>query len=233
MSLLSIVQEFCERTQLPVPASVLGNSDPQVRQIKALLKEEGDALAMRGDWSFMVREYTHTTLAQESQLALSTLTGGFRFILNETMWDRTDQRPIPQIGSMLWQRAKALVSASPRYHYRIQGGSLLMTPAPSAGHTVAFEYLSQYWIYDLAGNLGSDFDDDVAGLLLPDQLLTMGLRWRWKKEHGLEYAEDFRDYEMQVKDYLGRDGGKATLRMDGMVRVPSPGIGVPEGNWSL
>jgi hypothetical protein len=37
---------------------------------------------------------------------------------------------------------------------------------------------------------------------------------------------------MQVKDALGRDGGKQILYMDGWQnRGPQPGIFVPVGNW--
>lgn len=233
MSVLTIVQQFCERTQLPVPQTVIGNSDPQVRQIKALLTEEGNALAMRGDWEILVREVTHTTLAQEDQGFMTTIASGFRYICNETMWDRTDMLPVPQIGSSIWQRLKAVVSSGPRYKYRIRGGKLLINPTPPADHTLAFEYLSKNWVSDVAGNLSTAPVEDDATTLLPEQLILMGLRWRWKKEHGLEYAEDFRDYEMQVADYLGRDGGKPVLQMDGAVREPRPGIFVPEGNWSL
>ena len=69
-------------------------------------------------------------------------------------------------------------------------------------------------------------------MLLPETLLLMGLRWRWKKEKGVDYAEDFRTYESQVKDALGRDGGKPILNM-GMDcnRGARPGIFVPQGSW--
>jgi hypothetical protein len=60
----------------------------------------------------------------------------------------------------------------------------------------------------------------------------MGLRWRWKKEKGLDYAEDMRTYEMQIKDELGRDGGKQILQMDNLT-TKRPGISVPDGNWNL
>jgi len=60
----------------------------------------------------------------------------------------------------------------------------------------------------------------------------MGLRWRWKKENGFDYAEDFRTYETQVKDAIGRDGGKPILHQDeNPWRGPAPGIFIPEGNW--
>lgn len=235
MSLLTIVQAFCERTKLPSPSTVIGSSDMLVMQVRALLEEEGDALSRRGDWEGLTYEVTHTTLAQEDQGAMTSIaTNGFRYIKNETMWDRTDKLPVPQMHSTLWQRYKAVVSTAPRYRYRIRGGKLLMTPTPTAGHTVAFEYISKNWILSADGlTYKSAFTLDSDTLLLPEELLRMGLRWRWKKEQGLEYAEDFRDYETQVADALGRDGGKQVLYMDGGFPQARPGIIVPEYSWPL
>jgi hypothetical protein len=59
------------------------------------------------------------------------------------------------------------------------------------------------------------------------------LRWRWKKEHGLEYAEDFRTYEGEVANALGRDGGKPILYQDGTAPRAKPGVIVPEYSWNL
>ena len=71
-------------------------------------------------------------------------------------------------------------------------------------------------------------------MLLPEELLLMGLRWRWLREQGLDYAELFRTYEMQVKDALGRDGSKPILRMDdGGWRGPRPGVIISPGSWEL
>jgi len=235
MSLLTIVQAFCERTKIAAPSTVMGNSNEMVKQLRALLEEEGDALSRRGDWEGLTFEATHTTLAQEDQGAITSIaTNGYRYIKDETMWDRTDKLPVPQLHSTLWQRYKAVVNASPRYKYRIRGGKLLMTPTPTAGNTLAFEYVSKNWILSAdALTYRRAFVLDTDTVLLPEELFLMGLRWRWKKEQGREYAEDFRDYEMQVADALGRDGGKQTLSLDGGYPQAKPGIIVPEYNWNL
>jgi hypothetical protein len=235
MSLLTVIQSFCERTQLPVPATVIGTNDAQVKQVRALLEEEGEALSRRGDWEGLTFEATHTTLALEDQGAITSIaTNGYRYIKDETMWDRTDKLPVPQMHSTKWQRFKAVVSAAPRYNYRIRGGKLLMTPTPTAGHTLAFEYVSKNWILGVDGTTyKSAFTLDTDTFLIPEELFKLGLRWRWKKEHGLEYAEDFRDYEMQVADALGRDGGKSVIYLDGGFPQTRPGVIVPEYNWPL
>lgn len=235
MSLLTIVQGFCQRTNLPVPSTVMGNSNGLVVQMRALLEEEGQELSQRGLWEALVREATHTTLAASDQgTIISIATNGFRSVLHETMWDRTDRLPVPLINSSAWQRLQATAAVTPRYRYRLRGGKLLLTPTPPAGNTLAFEYLSKNWILGVDGTTYKElFTLDTDTLLLPEELLRLGLRWRWKKEKGLEYAEDFRTYETEVANALGRDGGKPTLYMDGSQPRVRPGVIVPEYSWDL
>ena len=68
---------------------------------------------------------------------------------------------------------------------------------------------------------------------LPENILMMGLSWRWKKAKGFEYAEDFRSYELLVRDALSRDGMKRNLNMSDRPQTPNPKVVIPEGSWSL
>lgn len=236
MSLLTTVQYFTRRTFGSRPSTVYGSTDPQVQQIMALLEEEGDDLAQRGAWEGITFEATHTTVATEDQGAMTDIaTNGFSYIKNETIWDRTNKVPVcGPMDSKEWQAVKGFGVTGPRYRYRIRGGKFLVNPTPTAGYTWAFEYVSNNWI------LGTDtttyanrFADDDDTILLPENLVLLGLRWRFLREKGQPYADLFDQYEEQVRNALGRDGGKPILSMDDGPRIKGPGVFVPDGNWSL
>ena len=237
MTMLSIVQSFCKRTGITTPTTVFGSTDTKVLQVMALLEEEGNDLAVRGGWQELQFQASHTTIAAEDQGDINTIaSNGFRYIKNQTIWDRTTKLPV--LGPMSdkeWQALKAIIVTGPRYRFRIRANKLLVNPAPPAGSSWYFEYVSKYWILESDGTTYSDaFANDADTPLLPESLLLQGLRWRWKKEKGLEYAEDFRTYEMQVKDAIGRDGGKPIVYADNNPwRGPLPGIWVPDGNWQV
>jgi hypothetical protein len=236
MSMLSIVQAFCARNHIPVPATVMGSTDAQVIGLRALLEEEGDDLSARHSWQGITFEATHTSLATEDQGAMSTLaSNGFNYIVNGTIWDRSQQlRILGPLDAQEWQAAKAMVPTGPDYRFRIRGDRLLITPTPSAGNSWAFEYVSSNWILGADGvTYKNRFTLDTDTLLLPENLLTAGLKWRWRKDTGLEYAEDFRTYEAQIKDAMGRDGGKKTLDMNGCKGDAMPGVFVPQGSWAV
>lgn len=236
-SLLDLITAFCEKSGLPVPTTVIGTADRQIKQIRALLEEEGRVFAQRYGWQWLTFEASHTTIAAEDQGDIRDIaTNGFLFIKNQTIWDRTDRLPVyGPMNAQEWQAIKAVVQTGPRYRYRIRGNKLLVNPTPTAGHDWRFEYVSKHWILD--GDSGDGkrlFTKDTDTVCLPEDIMIMGLQWRWKKEKGLEYAEDFRDYEMQVRDALNRDGSKPVLNMGcDPLRELTPGVFVPSGNWEV
>ncbi len=235
MTVLELVQQFCLRSGIPKPVTVVGSTDPQVLQIQALLEEEGNDLAARGGWEALTYEAVHTTIAVESQGNIEDIaSNGYRHIKNNTIWDRTERLPvIGPLNGRIWQGEKAVVLTGPRYQYRIRNRKLISNPVPPAGHVWAFEYESKNWIISADGMAYRNlFSFDTDEFLIPDTILTLGLRWRWMAEKGLDYSELFNTYEKQVKDAIGRDGGKPTLHMDGEHRHATPGTYVPSGSWN-
>ena len=235
MSMLETVQRFCRRTNLIIPSSVIGTTDPQVSQICGLLEEEGAELSGRGSWQWLTYEATFLTVATESQGSIDDIaTNNFRYIKNDTIWDRTENLPVIVIDGPDWQAEKGFSATSPRYRARIRTNELISTPVPVAGNTWAFEYVTWNWILDNDGTTTKQyFTEDTDTFLLPDAIVQMGLRWRWKKEKGFEYAEDFRTYETMVANALSRQGLQAILYQDRSERRTTPKIVVNQGNWPL
>lgn len=235
MTMLSTIQHFCRRTNLTVPSTVLGTTNEQIAQIMAILEEEGADLSGRGDWQYLTQEATHTTVATESQGAITTIAGSdFRYIKNNTIWDRTENLPLIVLDGVDWQAEKGFATTSPRYHIRLRGNNLVSNPIPPAGNTWAFEWVSWNWILDNDGTTTKQyFTEDTDTFLIPEPILLAGLRWRWKKEKGFDYAEDFNTYEALVRDALGRDGIKSTLFMDGGIKENIPRVFVNQGTWPL
>ncbi len=235
MSLLTTVQRFCRRNNITVPDTVIGTANDQVAQIYSLLEEEGNDLAGRGNWQSMVLEAVHTTLAAESQGSMGDIADeGYRYVKNQTIWDRTENLPVIVIDDADWQAEKGFASTSPRYRARIRTNELIVTPVPPAGNVWAFEYGTWNWIGDEFGsNTKQYFTADTDEFVLPEPILLMGLRWRWKKEKGMEYAEDFNTYEKLVMDALARSGLKRVLYQDRSERSASPKVVVNQGNWPL
>jgi len=234
MNLLSLVQTACRRLGLNSPVAVMTATDPAVLQMLALLEEEGTEQAARYQWQNLQREATFTTVATETQGAMSTIAPGWDYIVNDTIWNRTLRRPVygPK-SEQDWQQVKAMQLNGPFNSYRVRGDNLLFYPAPAAGQSCYFEYITTYWISTSAGGSSATFTNDADTILLDDQLSIMGLIWRWRQAKGLDFSADYEKYEKRYMDLAGRDASKPVLNLDGAQYDIQPVILVPTGNWGV
>lgn len=232
MSLLSIIQEVADLVGITRPDVVVTSTDLQVRQLFSLANEEGRELAARGNWQALTAEMLFITVAAVEQV--NSVGADFNFCIPETAWNRSANRQlVGPVGAQDWQ---ALIASSPASTgadiFRIRGNKLLITPAPAAGETIAYEYVSGWWARTSAGTPKVAFTADEDLTALPEALMTQGIRWRWNKAKGFEYGEDMRTYELNVQKALGRDGGERVLsqsrtdRYDDPLAYPQTSVGL-------
>lgn len=236
MDLLTLIKQFCMRTGIPEPSFVLGNTDQQVKQLLGLLNEVLEDLASRSNWAATTQEAVFTTVDGEDQGSMESLApNGFKWILEQTIFDRT--RKLPLYGPMSpekWQAFKALPTTGPLYRYRIARGKLLFMPEAIAGHICAFEYASSWGAVSSDGLTFRQYPAvDTDKFLISPTVVLAGLRWKWKSEKGLDYAEDFTRFESLLADEKGREGSKAPLSMDSQSTRVQPGIFVTPGSWNV
>lgn len=236
-TLLAIVREFCGRVAIPTPSVVVASNDDQYIQLWKLANEICDDLSNRPFcWTALATETTFTTVAANLQGTIDTICpSGYQGVIPETFWDRT--RTLPFIGpldSQEWQTVIALPATNPLYAFRIFQNNLYIWPVPTAGHTCAFEYYSSFCVASAASVAQEYFLADTDTFRLSDKILLAGLKWIWKREKGLPYAEDFTSYENLITALGGRDGPKKRINMSqGSYDGFQPGIFVSPGNWPL
>lgn len=233
-TILQIVQTACKRIGINSPNTVVTSNDQQVIQLLALLEEEGQEQAARYQWQTLQREATFTTVATELQSSLAAITTGFDYIVNDTIWNRTLRRPVygPK-SEQDWQQVVANQINGPFNSFRIKSDGIYFYPAPVAGQTCAFEYITKHWITTSVGGTSATATNDADTPLLDDKLLILGLIWRWKAAKGLDYREDYTKYEQKITDMRGRDAGKPRLNLNGgAVYDIQPVIAVPRGSWN-
>jgi len=234
MSLLTLVQDAADRIGLPQPSQVIGSSDTQVRQLLGLAQQEGKELARRGRWQVLVTEKTFTATATEEQA--STIPSDFDYMVEGSFWNRTQGRQvIGPLTSHRWQMLKTGLISNVWDAFRIRGDALLMNPTPTAGDSMAYEYISKNWCTDAGETTPAakwTSDDDIG--LLDEELMTLGLIWRWMRAKGFDYGEAQRTYETEVEKQLGRDGGQSLLNLNGDAGAYGPYDPlVPDGNWTI
>ncbi len=233
MNVLQLVQSACRRIGILAPNAVLSSTDPQIIQLLELCNEEGREQAFRYPWQALQREATFTTVAAQVQTTLSAVTSYFSYIVNDTIWNRDLRRPVYGPNSQQdWQQAKAMQINGPFNRFRIIADVINFYPVPVADQACYFEYITSGWVSTSAGGASDVWTNDADTSLLDDDLLILGMVWRWKAVKGLSYAEDFNKYEARLLDLQNRDAGKQQLNMSGAKYEILPAILVPSGSWN-
>lgn len=234
MTLLELVQDFCGKWNLPVPAAVMASTDSTFITLRALCQEivrdfceyKWQQLAIRKQW---------TSIAGQDQGDLFSIFGtDYEAMPYEVIWDETLRRPIfGPVNDSSWQMLQAFIPGGPIYQYKIMGNRLLINPDMEAGHTLATLYYSNYGVRSNSGMAKPRFtaDDDVSPF--PDNVFLASLEWRWLKQKEQEWASAYERYADLLNRAILKDASKPVLWLDKPQPQLVPGIWVPAGSWNV
>jgi hypothetical protein len=234
LTLLSIINDAQDEIGLTRASVVINSTDQTVRTLLRLADKEGKILMRRHAWQALVTEKTFTSTATEEQSGV--IPSDLDRYVNESFYNRTrNRRVIGPLSPLEWQKEEAITASVLTDSFRVQGDSFLLKPVPAAGDTYAFEYVSKNWCQSSGGSGQSAWAADTDTSKIDEEIITLGVVWRFLKSKGLEYAEDYAIYQQQVTQAIMRDGARRTINfatnesLFQNARMPT----VPEGSWSL
>lgn len=204
MSLLTACQDVADVIGLTRPTAIASGTDQLARQMFAIAK---DVLAELGlmDWPFLQIPYSFDTVVDQASYSMPA---DFGREVGDTVFLASQYYQLR--GSLTpgdWQRQRnSLAVQNGRYKFRLFGLplKLYITPTPSAAEEIVLEYQTTYRVQQADTTYKTTFfaDDDEA--LVPEDLLKMGIRWRLKRAKGLDYSEDFNEYEIARANRLAQ-----------------------------
>jgi hypothetical protein len=216
--------------------------DETIQQLYGMANETVEELNERYKWPQLITRLTFNHADASGYGALkvsgdSATVADWRNLQPGTLWDAT--AGLELVGPLTdeeWESAVVLDISAGRYMYRFWGDYLRIFPVPDpVGDTdFSLEYYSSGLIYAADGATVKDsFTADTDFPRVPSRLITLGMRWRYKKEKGLPYAEDKDTYELAIQDQQSNTGNEKTLDMGAAPLKPGPMIIVPPGSWPV
>lgn len=214
-----------------IPSSFFGNANLTARTCVACVTREGKTLERENRWVELIQTHTFDTVADQANYDLPT---DFRAFANMSQWDRTNSRRLVGPASpLLWQWLKGDVTAGATIDrwFRQQGTQIYIHPTPAAaGDTIAFDYYSKNWItLDSDSSTTTDWASDNDTSLLDEELLTMGLKWRFLQAKGMPFEPEYKEYESIKEALLSDNGGKGAIYLGPprfkMTNLPDQGYG--------
>lgn len=227
LSLLGICSAALARMTLPTVTTIIDNTSGFAPMLLALATQGAQDLSRRAAWKALTREKTFTTVATAAQT--SAIPSDLDWIIPETMFNRTKNRMVEgPISQSEWQRIQASQATSVYPSFRIRGSSLLITPTPTAGDTVAYEYITKNFCTTTNGDTEQDeWEDDTDIPVLDSELHVLSLIYRFKESQGLSFQTEQATFERQVALALQREGVRPRISTDGPFTLRKRGEVIP------
>lgn len=154
------------------------------------------------------------------------LPSDYKYMMVQTEWDRNFRwQMLGPISGQEWQTIVSGISpVGPRIRFRIManpadptaGLQYWIQPPPGAAQTdvIAFEYMSTSWCQSAAGVYQSGWLADTDLYLWDDDLLSLGLKWRFLRAKQLDYSEEREQYDKAIEMQMARSGSSRSLPLN-------------------
>lgn len=245
-SVLSIVQDACDEMGIDRPTSLANATEVGGRQLFAIANGCGRLISNEPDdgWEILQRLNLFNSVQGQAEYNLPTDYGVETI---DTVWDRSQLTPMQgPLSPALWQTIKSGLIGNGIYfsRYRIvrsQATSIpkkvfmLDPPSPNTGSPLVFEYQSLNFaaLADLSATSPA-FVNDTDVFLLPRDLLKLCVKWRWRRENGLEFSTYLEEYNQELDKYSAKDrpspgfsmtGASYRQNFLGWINIPDTGFG--------
>jgi hypothetical protein len=161
---------------------------------------------------------TNTNVSMAFGQQAYSLPSDYDFMISGTQWDRGYRWQVfGPLTPQEWQVLKSGLSPTgPRRRFRLMGGMYYLDPVPYDSNLLVYEYYSNAFANPLGVTTtqATAFTNDTDTYVLPDDLMILGLKFRYRQAKGLEYEDAFDNYQRALQRELGRDTGSRTLRLD-------------------
>lgn len=216
MTILSVCQDAAVELSGAIPTTLFSTTDTFALELRRQANKAAKAIAKAHDW----RKLTYlVTLDGDGTTTNFTLPSDYdRMPLKSNVFltstPGTSLMPARDLDQWLSYQTTPVVGSPGCWIFL--SGDMQILPAIGEGDSAQFYYQTNEFI---AGNK-TEFTADLDTYLLSEELLTLGIIWRWRASKRLEYAEDLKNFEIAFGEEAGRDKGSRLLAI-GRARMPS------------
>jgi hypothetical protein len=212
MTLLSIAQSILKETKSSqIPTTIINNSQDSAKQVLRAIEKATIDVSRAFDWQQLQKEKTFASVASTQGYDLPT---DFDRIIDNTFWNVDQNREvIAFISSKEWRvlQNSTVGGGSVADYSRIRDGQTLIFPTPSSVVNYIYEYITDLIVEDSGGTGQTGYEADTDVPVVDNYLVQLNATWRLLKMQGKPYAEEQRDYDLNLIERIARNGGNRTI----------------------
>lgn len=224
-TILEICQEVADLAAVKRPDNLFNTSSQQNSIFLSVAKSTLDSLLRFGDWQELTKEGCLTVIPDKKQYIIADYIPDFYSLLDNTIYIKdTNEKVIGAITPQQWMKDKYFYNSNTDIKFKVQNGRFVFLNLPTTRVKIVFQYRSNNIVWDQQTMDEKDIltsNTDVP--VFDEYLVKLGILWRWLKRSGLDYTEEFNEYQQELKKRYG--SGLATRD----IKLASVCSGLEEG----
>lgn len=206
-TILEICREVADLAAVKRPNDLFNTSGQNESIFLSVAKSALDSLLRYGDWEELTKEGSLRTVGGKSSYVIRDFVPDFYCLLNNTIFIKDlHERVVGAITPTQWMKEKYFYSPSNNIKFKIQNGRFIFLTPPPDGLKIVFQYRSDNIVWDF--NTFEEKNVLTANTDVPvfdEYVVKLGILWRWLKRSGLDYSEEFNEYERELRKRYGSE----------------------------
>lgn len=217
-TILEICREVADLAAVQRPTDLFASEDLNSQIWLSVAKSELESLLRYGNWQELTKEAQFLTACGQSNYRIDDFVPDFYCLLPNTIYIKdSSERVIGAITPEQWTREKMFNCPSLDIKFKIQNNVIRFLNPPQC-YKFIFQYRSNGIVWDhntFTEKSALTDNNDVP--IFDEYLVKLGILWRWLKRTGLDYTEEYNEYEKELKKRFGESLATRDINLAGPV----------------
>lgn len=199
MNILEIAQEAADICAVQRPTDLFNTTVQNDQLFASVVHSTLDSLMRHAPWQCLTREANLYTVDGVKDYLIDNIVSDFHSLLNGTIYMKGDMRDV--IGAITeekWRQLKQYHTVDIDVFFKVQNNMIRFYKNPG-NKEFKFTYKSNAVCLDAQTqepkpHLTKNTDIPVFDAYL----VKLGIIWRWNKRTGLDYTEEFNEYQREL-----------------------------------
>ena len=226
-NILQIAQEAADICAVQRPTDLFDTNAQNDMLFASVVKSTLSSLMRHAEWQAITREAVFFTTCGQTEYLIDNIVPDFHSLVGETMYIRDDMRfVIGAISEEKWARLKQFHSPEIDVIFKIQNNKIKFLKDPGC-LKLHFTYKSNAVCYDAATEEPKSAITQNTDIPVFDEyLVKLGIIWRFNKRTGLDYAEEYNEYQRELEKSFAQNKAAGDIHLNAGTNIFDDGDGV-------
>jgi len=214
-SILEICQEVADMTATQRPDDLFARNILSNAIFLSVAKNELESLMRYGDWQVLVKEGSFQTFEGKIFYPFEEILPDFYAIVHNTIYIKDEREQI--LGALTaeeWMKQKCFEYSSSKVKFRIENGGFKFSGQVPNGVKIVFMYRSNGICRDAKSyEIKSTLTKNTDVPLFDKYIVKLGITWRWLKRNGMDYEEEYNEYQKELKKKFGLEQNVQDIKL--------------------